>query len=55
MSFGYGIDYNNDFINHANQTHLLMNFKRKKCFVFIPPSVESNFTRAFLQIENVEF
>ena len=55
MSFGYGIDYNNDFINHVNQTHLLLNFERKNVLFQFPPSVESNFTRAFLQIENVEF
>jgi hypothetical protein len=46
MSFGYNIDYNSDFINHVDQTHLLINFERK-IFVSIPPSVESNFIRTF--------
>jgi hypothetical protein len=36
MSFGYGIDYNNDFINHVNQTHLLINFKRKNVLFSFP-------------------
>ncbi len=36
MSFGYDIDYNNDFINHVNQTHLLLNFERKNVLFQFP-------------------
>jgi hypothetical protein len=36
MSFGFDIDYNNDFINHVNQTHLLINFERKNVLFLFP-------------------
>ena len=36
MSFGYDIDNNNDFINHVNQTHLLIKFERKNVLFLFP-------------------